>query len=57
MIADRIAAYIPSDSAIILDYGCGEALHADHGRRCGSKINSGRSGAERARQACGPIWE
>jgi SAM-dependent methyltransferase len=28
-IADDIAAYIPSSSAIVLDYGCGEALHAD----------------------------
>jgi len=29
IIADQIASYILSDSAIILDYGCGEALHAD----------------------------
>ena len=28
-IADDIAAYIPSSSAVVLDYGCGEALHAD----------------------------
>src|SRR5437588_8461868 len=27
-IAEDIAAYIPSSSAIVLDYGCGEALHA-----------------------------
>ena len=29
MIADQIVSYIPSASTIILDYGCGEALHAD----------------------------
>ena len=28
-IAEDVAAYIPSSSAIVLDYGCGEALHAD----------------------------
>ena len=28
-IADDVAAYIPSPSATVLDYGCGEALHAD----------------------------
>ena len=28
-IAEDVAAYIPSSSAVVLDYGCGEALHAD----------------------------
>ena len=28
-IAQDIAAYIPSSAAVVLDYGCGEALHAD----------------------------
>jgi SAM-dependent methyltransferase len=28
-IAEDIAAYVPSSSAVVLDYGCGEALHAD----------------------------
>ncbi len=28
-IADDIARYVPSSSAVVLDYGCGEALHAD----------------------------
>jgi SAM-dependent methyltransferase len=28
-IADEIARYVPSPSAAVLDYGCGEALHAD----------------------------
>jgi SAM-dependent methyltransferase len=28
-LADAIACYIPSASAAVLDYGCGEALHAD----------------------------
>jgi SAM-dependent methyltransferase len=29
-IAQDIAAYIPSSSAVMLDYGCGQALHADY---------------------------
>jgi SAM-dependent methyltransferase len=28
-LADAIASYIPTRSATVLDYGCGEALHAD----------------------------
>ncbi len=28
-LADAIARYIPTPSAAVLDYGCGEALHAD----------------------------
>lgn len=28
-IADDIGGYVPSPSAVVLDYGCGEALHAD----------------------------
>jgi SAM-dependent methyltransferase len=28
-LADEIASYVPSPSAVVLDYGCGEALHAD----------------------------
>jgi SAM-dependent methyltransferase len=28
-IAEEIAGYVPSASAAVLDYGCGEALHAD----------------------------
>jgi len=28
-LADEIARYVPSRSAAVLDYGCGEALHAD----------------------------
>jgi SAM-dependent methyltransferase len=28
-IADEIARYVPSPTAAVLDYGCGEALHAD----------------------------
>ncbi len=28
-IADRIAAFVPGPSARVLDYGCGEAIHAD----------------------------
>jgi SAM-dependent methyltransferase len=29
-LADDIVPYVPSASAAVLDYGCGEALHADH---------------------------
>ena len=28
-IAERIAAFVPGPSARVLDYGCGEAIHAD----------------------------
>jgi ubiquinone/menaquinone biosynthesis C-methylase UbiE len=28
-VADQIAAMVPSPSARVLDYGCGEAIHAD----------------------------
>lgn len=28
-IADDIAQYVPSPDAVVLDYGCGEALHAN----------------------------
>jgi SAM-dependent methyltransferase len=28
-IADQIAAFVPSPAARVLDYGCGEAIHAD----------------------------
>jgi len=27
-IAEEIAQYVPSPDAVVLDYGCGEALHA-----------------------------
>src|SRR5258708_1956319 len=28
-LAEAIASYVPSRAAAVLDYGCGEALHAD----------------------------
>jgi SAM-dependent methyltransferase len=28
-IADDVAAYVPGANAVVMDYGCGEALHAD----------------------------
>ena len=28
-LADAIVSYVPTRSAAVLDYGCGEALHAD----------------------------
>ena len=29
-IAEDVRGYVPSAEAIVMDYGCGEALHADH---------------------------
>jgi SAM-dependent methyltransferase len=29
LIADGLRIYVPSPDAVVLDYGCGEALHAD----------------------------
>lgn len=38
-IADGLAAYVPAADAVVLDYGCGEALHADRvAARCGKLI-------------------
>ena len=31
LIAEAIAALLPGRDARVLDYGCGEALHADRG--------------------------
>ncbi|HWL05335.1 MAG TPA: class I SAM-dependent methyltransferase [Xanthobacteraceae bacterium] len=30
LIASDIRAYVPGPDAVVLDYGCGDALHADH---------------------------
>ena len=46
LIAEQIAALVPSPQARMLDYGCGEALHADLRRR-----RSGRAFAVRRRAA------
>ena len=48
-IADQIAAFVPAPAARVLDYGSGDAIHADRvaaGRRRGDAV---RRGAERAR--------
>ncbi len=37
-IADDVAAYIPSPTAAVLDYGCGEALHADRVAAAAAKL-------------------
>jgi len=37
-IAEDIAAYVPSSFAVVLDYGCGEALHADRIAACAKKL-------------------
>jgi ubiquinone/menaquinone biosynthesis C-methylase UbiE len=39
LLADHIAAYIPSPTAVVLDYSCGEALSADQvAKSCGKLI-------------------
>src|SRR5919108_121051 len=37
-IADQIAAMVPSPSARVLDYGCGEAIHADRVVRSAARL-------------------
>ncbi len=37
-LADQIARYVPSPSAAVLDYGCGEALHADRVAKVAARL-------------------
>jgi SAM-dependent methyltransferase len=37
-IADQIAAIVPSPAARVLDYGCGEAIHADRVARRAARL-------------------
>jgi SAM-dependent methyltransferase len=37
-LADEIAAYVPSPSASVLDYGCGEALSADRIAKAAGRV-------------------
>jgi SAM-dependent methyltransferase len=37
-LADEIAAYVPSPSAAVLDYGCGEALSADRIAKAAGRV-------------------
>jgi ubiquinone/menaquinone biosynthesis C-methylase UbiE len=38
VIADDIAEYVPSPTATVLDFGCGEALHADRIAECAERL-------------------
>ena len=38
LLADEIARYVPSPAAAVLDYGCGEALHADRVAKAAGRL-------------------
>jgi SAM-dependent methyltransferase len=49
-LADAIASYVPSRTAAVLDYGCGEALHADRVADAAGRLTLAEAGpAMRAR--------
>ena len=37
-IADQIAAFVPHPKARVLDYGCGEAIHADRVAKAAAEV-------------------
>jgi SAM-dependent methyltransferase len=37
-LADAMAGYVPSRAAAVMDYGCGEALHADRVAKAAGKL-------------------
>lgn len=43
-LADTIAGYVPSPAAAVLDYGCGEALHADRVARVAGRLMLAEAG-------------
>ena len=43
-LADEIASYVPSPSAAVLDYGCGEALSADRIARAAGRVTLAEAG-------------
>jgi len=45
-IADFIAGHVPSPSATVLDYGCGEALHADRVAAAAGRLILGEAAAK-----------
>lgn len=48
-IAEQLIAQIPNDRSVVLDYGCGEALHADLvAAKCGNLTLSDSSSSVRA---------
>jgi SAM-dependent methyltransferase len=44
-LADTIAGYVPSPAAAVLDYGCGEALHADRVARVAGRLMLAEGGS------------
>jgi SAM-dependent methyltransferase len=43
-LADAIVNYVPSRSAAVLDYGCGEALHADRVANAAGRLTLAEAG-------------
>jgi SAM-dependent methyltransferase len=43
-LADAIASYVPSRTAAVLDYGCGEALHADRVAAAAGRLTLAEAG-------------
>src|SRR6516165_3167095 len=43
-LADAIVSYIPPPSAAVLDYGCGEALHADRVAAAAGRLTLAEAG-------------
>jgi SAM-dependent methyltransferase len=43
-LADAIARYVPSPTAAVLDYGCGEALHADRVAAAAGRLTLAEAG-------------
>jgi SAM-dependent methyltransferase len=44
-LADEIARYVPSPSAAVLDFGCGEALHADRIAKVAARLSLAEAAA------------
>jgi SAM-dependent methyltransferase len=43
-LADAIASYVPGPTAAVLDYGCGEALHADRVANAAGRLTLAEAG-------------
>ena len=43
-LADAIASYVPGSAATVLDYGCGEALHADRVANAAGRLTLAEAG-------------
>jgi SAM-dependent methyltransferase len=43
-LADTIASYVPGSTAAVLDYGCGEALHADRVAAAAARLTLAEAG-------------